>query len=144
LNSSSVRVAPPAGCTLQEECCGFRYIGRATQPLTQRATWGLSSCSHSHQDRGRPRSSCLAAAVIVVVAPVVITKAEGRTRRLSRRSALECAQTAPLCAPPARTQGRYLRGRWLYEKAAAATVSQEPGKKLGVYFLRGHHCIYMI
>ena len=50
--------------------------GRAKHCATQKRTWCLPGPrSHSHQGRGRPRSSCLAAAVVDEVAPVATTKA---------------------------------------------------------------------
>ena len=54
---------------------GFSYRpGKAL--ATQKRTWCLPGPrSHSHQGRGRPRSSCLAAAVVDEVAPVATTKA---------------------------------------------------------------------
>jgi hypothetical protein len=55
-------------------------LASAKHCATQKRTWCLPGPrSHSHQGRGRPRSSCLAAAVVDEVAPVLTIEIQTTT-----------------------------------------------------------------
>jgi hypothetical protein len=108
---------------------GAFTIGRAKHCPTQKRTWCLPGPrSHSHQGRGRPRSSCLAATVVDEVAPVATTKASpgfwhrgaGRQWRASK-------------CPPATPPGAQTAGMCRRDKGGALT------RPNGAPCVRRHH-----